>query len=308
MRRLSTAGTASSLVALLSLGALSACGMNSSPSDAAGTTSEPTQSSAQAKDDSLAAMLPADIAKAGVIRMAINPAYPPFESVGKDGKTMMGLDPDIANAMGNLLGVKVQFVSTSFDAIIPALAAKKVDMAMSSIGDTKEREQTVDFATYYWNGTLILVNKGNPKGIKADRACGARIGVIRGSLQQNTFLPSQAPKCKKAGLQPPSAQAYQDGPQAQLALKSKRIDGVMLDAPPLLDAAQKNPQAFETVGPLVKNPNPGGVAFPKGSGLVQPINGAINKLIANGTYAQIMKKWNLEAIKIEKSKINGAIS
>jgi polar amino acid transport system substrate-binding protein len=309
MRTLTRLGRALSLAVLLSVGiaTLTSCGLGSSPSQPkAGADAQSTRT--QTKDESLAAMLPADIKQSGVIRMAINPAYPPFESVDTDGKTLAGLDPDLAHAMGDLLGVKIEFVPTSFDAIIPALAAKKVDMAMSSIGDTKEREQTVDFATYYWNGTLILVNKGNPKGIKADLACGASIGVIRGSLQQNTFLPSQAPRCTAAGREPPNAQAYQDGPQAQLALASKRIDGVMLDAPPLLDAAQKNPQEFETVGPLVKNPNPGGVAFPKGSELEKPINGAINKLIENGTYEDIMKRWNLDAIKIDKSQIDGAVS
>jgi len=295
------------VLALGLLTTITSCGMNSSPSTNKPAAGQPP-AAGQAKDEMLAAMLPADIKKSGVIRMAINPAYPPFESVGTDGKTIEGLDPDLANAMADLLGVKVEFVPTSFDAIIPALQATKVDMAMSSIGDTKEREKTVDFATYYRNGTLILVNKGNPKNIKADLACGARIGVIRGSLQQTTFLPSQTPACNKAGLQPPIVQAYQDGPQAQLALKSSRIDGVMLDAPPLLDAAMKSPAAFETVGPLIKNPNPGGVAFTKGSGLVQPINDALNKLIENGTYAKILTKWNLESIKIDKSQINGALS
>lgn len=288
---------------------LAACGLNSSPSDPGGSSAaadQPTHS--QQTDPKLAALVPAAIKKAGVIRMAINPSYPPFESTAADGKTLVGLDPELAQAIGGELGVKVTFVPTSFDAIIPSLAAKKVDMAMSSIGDTKEREQTVDFATYYWNGTLLLVLKGNPKKLTADLACGASVGVIRGSLQQNTFLPSQAPKCVKAGLKPPVARAYQDGPQAQLALQSHRIDAVMLDAPPLLDAAKKNPNMFQTIGPLVKNPNPGGVAFPKGSALAEPVQQAINKLIADGTYQKILAKWNLSAIRIDRSVLNGATS
>jgi len=293
----------------LSLGLISvtSCGLTSSPSDTKPASAE-TSGPAPARDETLAAMVPEEIKKAGVIRMAINPAYPPFVSVGSDGKTLEGLEPDLANSVAAMLGLKIEFVPTSFDAIIPALQAKSVDIAMSSIGDTKAREQIVDFATYYHNGTLILVKKGNPKNIKANLACGASIGVIRGSLQQTTFLPSQTEDCTKAGLQPPVVQAYQDGPQAQLALQSSRIEGVMLDAPPLLDIVQKNPEAFETVGPLLKNPNPGGVAFTKGSALVQPINAALNKLIENGTYLKSLEKWNLEPIQIDKSEINGAIS
>jgi len=286
---------------------LSACGLGSSPStddDAAASSSAP----AQQADESLAAMLPADIAEAGVIQMAINPQYPPFESTQADGKTLEGLDPDLAKAIGQLLGVDIEFVPTSFDAIIPALAAGTVDMAMSSIGDTKQREETVDFATYYWNGTLIMVPKGNPKKLAADDVCGASVGVIRGSLQQSTFLPAQGEKCTAAGEQPPVEQAYQDGPQAQLALQSGRIDAVMTDAPPLLDAESKNPDKFETAGPLTRNPNPGGVAFPKGSALSAPVNAAIDELIENGTYADVLERWNLGDIAIDDSVVNGAQS
>lgn len=297
-----------SVIALsLSLVSMTSCGLNSSPSDAKPASAE-SSNPAPAKDEALAAMVPEEIKKAGVIRMAINPAYPPFVSTGADGKTLEGFEPDLANSVAAMLGVKIEFVPTSFDAIIPALQAKSVDIAMSSIGDTKAREKIVDFTTYYHNGTLILVKKGNPKNIKADLACGASIGVIRGSLQQTTFLPSQTESCTKAGLQPPVVHAYQDGPQAQLALQSSRIEGVMLDAPPLLDIAQKNPDAFETVGPLLKNPNPGGVAFPKESALVKPINAALNKLMEDGTYLKALKKWNLEPIKIDKSEVNAAVS
>jgi polar amino acid transport system substrate-binding protein len=285
---------------------LASCGLNSSPSQNDGAAGQ-SEAPAQQKSEELAASLPPEIQEAGVIRMATDPAYPPFESIADDGRTVVGLDPDLASAIGSTLGVDVEFVHTSFDGIIPALEADKVDMAMSSIGDTKEREKTVDFATYYWNGTLILVKKGNPEGIAADLACGVSIGVIRGSLQQSTFLPAHGPKCEDEGLEPPTSQAYQNGPQAQLALKSGRIDGVMLDAPPLLDAAEKSPDEFETVGPLVRNPNPGGVAFPKGSELAEPVNAAINHLIENGTYEEILAKWNLDDIAIEKSEINGAV-
>jgi polar amino acid transport system substrate-binding protein len=294
-------------IAVLAALTLSSCGLNSSPSQEGETGAAASAAPKQEMNEQLAASLPAEIQESGVIRVATDPNYPPFETVADDGKTIVGLDPDIAHAVADILGVEIEYVETSFDGIIPAIEAGKVDMAMSSIGDTKEREKTVDFATYYWNGTLILVKKGNPKDIVADQACGVSIGVIRGSLQQNTFLPAQGPKCEGAGLEPPTSQAYQNGPQAQLALKSGRIDGVMLDAPPLLDAAAKSPDEFETVGPLVRNPNPGGVAFPKGSELVEPVNGAINQLIEDGTYAEILEKWNLTDIAIEKSEINGAI-
>lgn len=296
---------------------LAACGLNSSPStsdpasggegsDAGVATSGTSEVAAIEMDPELNAMVPEDIASGG-ITMATQAAYPPFGYMDTDGQTIVGFDIDLANAIADKLGVEIEVVNTSFDAIIPSLQAKKVDMAMASIGDTKEREEVIDFATYYWNGTVILVNKGNPEGITAELACGVDIGVIRGSLQQTTFLPAHAPKCEEAGKEPPTAQVYQDGPQAQLALSSGRIDGVMQDAPPLVDQVNKNPDAFEIAGPLIRNPNPGGVAFPKGSELVEPVNEALNQLMEDGTYEQIVARWGLDEIMIEKSEINGAV-
>lgn len=290
--------------ALAIVASLAGCGSGSPSGEDRNPSGAPIPSAT--KDAALAAKLPANIQSAGVIRIASDATYPPFESV-QDGQ-VIGFDADLAKAIGDVLGVRAEFVNTAFDAIIPALAANKVDMAMSSIGDNKEREQIVDFATYYWNGTLILVKKGNPKQIQADQACGAHIGVVRGSLQHTDFLPAQGPKCQSAGKQAPITEVYQNSQQAQLALQSSRIDGVMADAPPLLDVSAHQPQIFETVGPLIRNPNPGGVAFPKGSQLVQPVHDALNVLIENGTYTAILKKWHLEDIAIDQSQINGALS
>ncbi|WP_406635031.1 ABC transporter substrate-binding protein [Amycolatopsis sp. WGS_07] len=295
--------------ALLVTGAVAVCaalaGCGGGGGEAAAPSSEVVVP-AVAKDAALAAKLPAEVRSAGVLRVAMDETYPPFESV-QAGK-VVGLDPDLANAIGGVLGVRVEFVNTSFDAIIPSLTSNKVDLAMSSIGDTKERERTVDLVTYYWNGTLVLVKTGNPAQLKADQVCGARVGVIRGSLQQTSFLPSQAAKCAGAGKQAATVEVYQNGPQAQLALQSGRIDGVMEDAPPLLAVAAQQKDVFETAGPFFRNPNPGGVAFPKGSKLVEPVHEAIGVLIKNGTYRTILKKWNLEKIAIDKSEINGAQS
>ncbi|MFQ4149866.1 ABC transporter substrate-binding protein [Arthrobacter sp. LAPM80] len=288
-----------------SLLAITACSAASTPQP---DGTKAAASAAPGKNLAISAMVPAAMMDSGKIRVATDPTYPPFESMAEDGKTIVGFDPDLASAISGLLGLKVEFVPTSFDALIPALQAKQVDMAVSSIGDTKLREETLDFATYYWNGTLLLVGKGNPKGLTSDRACGIKVGVIRGSLQQTTFLPEQSATCKDAGLQAPTANVFQTAPQAELALQSNRIDAVMLDAPPLADAAAKNPTKFETVGPLLKNPNPGGVALPKGSELTAAVNAAINELISDGTYSTLLKKWNLSPIAIEKSEINGARS
>jgi polar amino acid transport system substrate-binding protein len=74
-------------------------------------------------DAKLNAMLPAKLKEAGTIRVASNVEYPPFEYYDTDNTTIIGLDKDLAEAIGQKLGVKLDFENMSFDAIIPALAA-----------------------------------------------------------------------------------------------------------------------------------------------------------------------------------------
>ncbi|WP_104055639.1 MULTISPECIES: ABC transporter substrate-binding protein [unclassified Arthrobacter] len=260
------------------------------------------------KDAAIAELVPAKIAEAGVLRVATTGTNPPFGSLGEDGKTFVGFEPDLAREMGALMGLKVEFVQTSFDGLIPGLASGSSDIAMNSIGDTKEREKVVDFVTYYHNGTDALVAEGNPKGLKADALCGAKVGVLRGSLQQNSMLPEQAQKCIAQGETPPTEAAYPETPAALMALQSGQVDAVLADIPDLVVADKANPDAFQIAGPSFKNPNPGGVALPKGSELSEAIHASIKKLMEDGTYDDFLEKNDLSHIKVEESVINGAQS
>lgn len=256
------------------------------------------------KNSELADKVPQEIRDAGVLKVATDPTYPPFESVSEDN-TIVGLDADLGHALGELLDLKVEFQSVSFDAIIPALQAGNVDMALASIGDSKEREEVVDFATAYWNGTMLLTKEGNPLGGTPELACGMNIGVVRGSLQQTTFLPAHAEPCKKIGKPAPVEFAFQNSNQAALALGNGRIDGVLADAPAVAQVISQT-QGMEAVGPIQRNPNPAGAAFQKDSKLAPLVAEALNQLIESGVYKQILDKWELGDIAIETSEINGA--
>lgn len=253
----------------------------------------------------LAAAVPDAIRETGVIRVAIDPTYPPFENI-TDGE-IVGLDADLAHAIGDVLDLKIEFVQVSFDGIIPSLQADRADMALSSIGDSKEREEAVDFTTLYWNGTLLLVTEGNPLEGTPALTCNMNVGVIRGSLQQTQFIPDQAKPCEDSGEKAPVESAYQNSNQAVLALQSNRIDGVLIDAPVVALAVAQGAGGLESAGPIVRNPNPAGAAFPQGSELVKVVNDAVNELIKRGVYTELLEKWELGDIAVDESVINGAV-
>ena len=84
--------------------------------------------------------MPAAIKSKGTLTVAADATYPPDEFIASDGKTVIGMDADLANALASIMGLKASVQNVTFDAIIPGLAAGKYDLGMSSFTDTKERE------------------------------------------------------------------------------------------------------------------------------------------------------------------------
>src|SRR5512132_3078009 len=124
-------------------------------------------------DQAVVAQLPADVKSSGELTVAADATYPPNEYIAPDGHTIIGMDADLAKAIGQVMGLTPKLSNVTFDAIIPALAARKYDLGMSSFTDTKEREKTVDFVTYLTAGTSVYVKKqGGPDVTGFSDLCG----------------------------------------------------------------------------------------------------------------------------------------
>src|ERR671925_1286731 len=74
-------------------------------------------------------------AKGGVVKVATDATFPPFEYVGADNRTMEGFDIDLGNALAKQLGAQVQFSQLSFDGLIPALRGGRFDLIMAAMAD-----------------------------------------------------------------------------------------------------------------------------------------------------------------------------
>ena len=175
------------LVTLLLVGLLaSGCGGSSkkaatTASTSAGTTTTPTV------DSTVAAEVPSAIKSKGTLTVAADATYAPNEFIGSNGKSVEGMDPDLAKALAAVMGLKVKVVNASFDGIIPGLASGKYDLGMSSFTDTKERQKTVDFVTYFSAGTSFYVKaQGGPTINTLADLCGHSVGVERGRRRRPT--------------------------------------------------------------------------------------------------------------------------
>jgi polar amino acid transport system substrate-binding protein len=263
-------------------------------------------------DDALSKMVPANVKSDGKLTIATDASYPPNEFTLEGSDDIIGMDVDLGNAIGKVLGVEVQFVNASFDGILAGLQAGRYELGMSSFTDTKEREQTVDFATYFEAGTSTMVRKCNPKGIDSTEAlCGKAVGAENGTTQLDQLTKedvegSVVKACADAGKEPPKGQGFPKQTDVNAALQANRIDAYLADTPVVDYAVKTTGDAFEKVGEDT-DAAPYGIAIPKAAkGMKEAVQGAVQQLISDGNYDKIMENWGLNG-GIKESKINGAI-
>jgi polar amino acid transport system substrate-binding protein len=289
--------------ALAATAALVASGCGSDDEKPASSASTPAAAATTAGP---AIAVPDAIKSKGTLVVAADASYAPNEFVGKDGKTVEGMDADLAKAIGAKLGLKVEVKNAGFDAIIPGLAAKKFDLGMSSFTDTKEREQTVDFVTYFTAGTSFYEKAGGPAVTGLDSLCGTKVAVEKGTTQADDST-AQSKKCTAAGDDPVTVSTYPDQNGANLAISSGRAEIGMADSPVADYIVEQSGGKFESVGEPYGTA-PYGIAIPKDSGLAEPVLAAMKALIKSGEYVTILKKWGVEAGAITDPVINGAVS
>ena len=258
------------------------------------------------KSASLAAAVPAAVRSAG-LHVALDATYAPDEFVAADGKTIVGMDADLAKAIGQVLGLKVVLTNATFDTIIPSLQSAKFNLGMSSFTDTKAREKVVDFIDYFQAGEGYYVKTGSsykPNGLAA--LCGHSVSVESGTTEQ-TDAQSQKAACAKAGKGAVNVLSVPDQNSANLAVSSGRAQVGFADSQVAGYIVAQSKGEFANSGKPF-GVAPYGIAVPKGLKLTTSISGAVTQLIHDGIYAKILSKWGISAGALTATKINGATS
>lgn len=240
-------------------------------------------------------LLPEKIKKKGVITMASDPTYPPFEYYDTDNTTMIGWDVDMGDAIAQALGLKAKHVPATFATILPGLSSGKYDLGMSTFSITEERKKIVDFVPYLSGGTGLAVPTGNPKGLSMDAMtmCGKKIAAQKGSIQGLEILPKLSKQCKTAGEPAIKMRMYPAQSDANLALTSGRMDGVMADSISLAYQGSLSNNQFELAPGEDYEPELTGVAVPKKSPLYDAVAEAMKGIIKSPVYEKINAKWSI---------------
>lgn len=268
--------------------------------------------SGKAKGPSLTALgkkLPASIQKSGVIRVGSDIEYPPIEFFKEGTKTVQGVDYDLAQAMGKVLGVKFSFINdTDFAGIIGAMNSGRFDIIMSAMNVTAERRASgVDFIDYFLAGSSMIVKKGNPSQINTlDDLCGKTVAVQKGTIQETDIVTPQVAKCSAAG-KPLTVLALEKDADALQQVSIDRAVANLEDFPvaaynALTSGGGKD---FEVVGSQI-GAGPYGIAVPATQpALRDALRAALQAVIASGQYDHIMEKWNVAAGALKTADLNG---
>lgn len=309
MQRRTTPSLAGSVALALIVALAAGCGGSGKKSS--GTTTHATTATTVTPnvDRKIAALVPAAVKSKGTLTVASFAHYAPNEFFGSDGKTIQGMDPDLAKSLAGLMGLKVKVVNAPFSTIIPSVSAGKYDLGMSSITDTKRREKSVDFVTYFKAGTSFYTNTTGGlvmQGALAD-LCGQSVAVARGTTQQRDAT-AQSAKCKAGGKPGVTVFVYPNLTAASLGVSRGRGRIGMADSPVASYLVVKSSSGHFKLTGTPYNVAPYGIAIPKGNGMARPILAALKALMADGSYDTILTRWYVLSGGIMHPQINGAPS
>ena len=254
------------------------------------------------KSASLYRSLPADIKAKGVLTFATDPTDPPFQFFSAKND-LVGAEIDLANAVGKILGVKVEFVESGFSAIVPGVESGRYDASVSAFASTPARQKIVDFVTYFNSSRAFLFRKGTLPSVKTEAdLCGLKVAVPAGTTM-STAIVDLSTDCTKLGKAAIAYAIYPDQATTVLAVRSGRADLTILSAHVSSWWQQNSGDELDIVLRPDQGADVNGMVVRKG-GLVNVMQKAVQQLMNDGTFKTIFAKWNIEKLMRSKAEIN----
>ncbi|WP_247875519.1 transporter substrate-binding domain-containing protein [Azospirillum sp. TSH100] len=230
----------------------------------------------------------ADVKKAGVLTVATEMQFPPFDFL--ESNEYKGVDRDLIDEVAKELGVKAKYMDLPWTSVLPGLEAKKFDLVIAPVTITKERMKRYSFTVPISEATAALMKRADDKTInKPEDIAGKKVGGGKGT--------SQLAQVKEFGQTlptPPDVREYVDSNQSYADLAAGRVDASVNSLPNLNFAAAQRKETFAVVLPPFGKPSyfswVGRLADDDKS-LIEAVNAALVKIQKDGRMATIQKKW-----------------
>lgn len=268
---------------------------------------DPVPSSTGGFNQELHDALPAAVRTAGTIRVGTDASYAPASFFAPDGRTIIGFEPDLGAALGEVLGVEVAFGNADFTTMLPELAQGRFDVAISAMTDTQERQLEADFVNYFTAGTSVVVQRGNPHAVADLRdLCGEVVAVEDGTIQVDLLERTQQ-SCQE----PIEITTHATNSDALLQLRTGRAVAVLNDYPPAAYLAS-DPQTeahYQLATDTQYEPGMYGMAVAKDNvELRDALFGALQQLMREGAYDEILDTWAVDEGALRQASVNSGCS
>ena len=219
-----------------------------------------------------------------VLKIGTSGDNPPFEYF--ENGELVGFDIDFGKALAHKMGKQVQFIDMPFDSLIASLHAKKVDLVLSAISPTPEREKAVDFSEDYHRSSNVLITAGLTTVDSVAKLSGQVVGVQLGS----TFE-AYAKETLKKHVQNVEVRSLGKLTDVIQGLRTGRIAALITGIGEADRIIENNP-SFKALS-LPEASLSEAAAFPKGSRLVDIVDEMISTLEADGSLQNLRMKWKL---------------
>ena len=241
-----------------------------------------------------------------VINAATVPKYPPFEFKDPASGKLIGFDVDIVDAIAGKMGIKVKWIDSSFDQLISSIETKRADIMVAGMADTPERRASVSFLDYLHANSVFFTLRANAARFPDINAlCGKRVATARRTIWPAAIEKWSDDHCTAAGKPAVIVVGTDGSPDTRLQLNQGRADAAVQGAEtiPYQNTIEGNRYVILGKPFLIQQM---GLGFARDdSQFGQKLKQALAALMADGTYKELLRKWDLMDSAIEQAMVNG---
>lgn len=242
-----------------------------------------------------AQQLPEDVRQRGFIRVGVETTYPPMSYKDPATNERRGVNADLLAALSKELGIEFRYEEMAFAQLIPAVTTGRVDFTGTSMTDTPARRDRLTFIDYTSTGALIFTTTAQQRGAnRPSDFCGRSVAAPRTTNYPRQVEEWSNANCVAQGKPPIRIVGTEGAAATRTDLRQGRADGAVLGAEYVAYLNSQEPGTYVGIGePITRGLF--GWSFDKAKPeLRDAIAAGLNRLIANGTYAEILKKHGIE--------------
>lgn len=267
---------------------LAACGGDSDSADQPGSDESTSFDTSKVEENpDVSKMVPDSVASDGKLTVGSNIYYAPAEFYDEDGKTPVGYDVDMMNALAATMGLDLDLQNAEFASILPGIP-DKYELGIANISINEERQENFNMIEYFTVGSSWAVQADNPEGFDPDNFCGQSVGVQIGTVQDEE-LEAAAKECDEA----PDIQRYSEHSAATTALVGGKIVAMYSDSSVTDYALAQTQGQLEQVGEVTGETPMGIVAAKSDDEMTKATQAALQSLMDDGTLDEIFETWGI---------------